>query len=89
MSLIGWLFFGLIAGGIASLLVPGPHARGGCGAGCLVNAALGILGAGVGGMLFGYLGYPVWFHFSVGSMVVAILGATIVLLIFHALADKR
>lgn len=83
MSLVGWIFFGLVAGFIASKLVSGR------GAGCLINIALGILGAAVGGALFDYLGHPVWFHFSFGSMVVAILGAAIVLIVFHALRGRH
>jgi len=83
MSLLGWLFFGLITGFVASKIVVGR------GSGCLVNMALGILGAVVGGALFDFLGHHVGFHFSLGSMVVAILGAIIVLMIFHALTGRR
>jgi uncharacterized membrane protein YeaQ/YmgE (transglycosylase-associated protein family) len=83
MSLLGWLFFGLIAGFVASKVV------GGRGSGCIVNIALGIVGAVVGGAMFSFLGHPVWFHFSPSSMVVAILGAVIVLLAYHALIGRR
>ena len=83
MSLLGWLLFGLIAGFIASKAVKGR------GSGCLVNIALGILGAVVGGAMFALLGHPVWLHFNLASMVVAILGAVVVLLAFHALAGRR
>lgn len=83
MSLIGWLFFGLIAGFIASKIVTGR------GSGCAVNTVLGIVGACVGGAVFSFLGHPVWFHFSIGSMIVAIVGAVVFLLIFHGIEGWR
>jgi uncharacterized membrane protein YeaQ/YmgE (transglycosylase-associated protein family) len=83
MSLLGWLFFGLITGFIASKAVSGR------GSGCLVNIALGILGAVVGGALFAFLGHRMWMHFNLASMVVAIVGAVVVLLAYHALTGRR
>jgi uncharacterized membrane protein YeaQ/YmgE (transglycosylase-associated protein family) len=83
MSLFGWLFFGLISGFIASKVV---NARG---EGCFINIALGVVGAMVGGSLFAFLGYPVWFHFSLESMLVAIIGAVVVLLVWNAATGRR
>lgn len=83
MSLLGWLFFGLIAGFIASKLVTGR------GSGCAINTILGIVGACVGGFIFSTLGHPVWFHFSFRSMIVAIIGAIVVLLLFHGIERHR
>jgi uncharacterized membrane protein YeaQ/YmgE (transglycosylase-associated protein family) len=83
MSLIGWLIFGLIAGFIASKIV---NKRG---EGCFLNIALGVVGAFVGGAIFAFLGYPVWFHFSLGSMAVAIVGAVVVLFLWHAVTGNR
>jgi uncharacterized membrane protein YeaQ/YmgE (transglycosylase-associated protein family) len=83
MSLLGWLFFGLIVGFIASKIV---NRRG---SGCAVNIALGIAGAVVGGAMFSFLGEPVWMRFSLPSMVIAVIGAILVLLAFHALAGRR
>jgi uncharacterized membrane protein YeaQ/YmgE (transglycosylase-associated protein family) len=83
MSIIGWLFFGLITGFIASKIV---NARG---EGCFIDIALGVIGAVLGGAIFGFLGHPVWFHFSLGSMLVAIIGAVIVLLIWHAITGRK
>lgn len=83
MSIIGWLFFGLITGFIASKIV---NRRG---EGCFLNIALGVLGALLGGAIFAFLGHPVWFHFSLGSMLVAILGAVIVLLVWHAATGRK
>lgn len=83
MSIIGWLFFGLITGFIASKIV---NDRG---EGCFLNIALGIVGAVLGGAIFGFLGHPVFFHFSLWSMLVAIIGAVVVLLIWHAATGRR
>ncbi len=83
MSILGWLFFGLITGFIASKIV---SARG---QGCFIDIALGVLGAVVGGAIFGFLGHPVWFHFSLSSMLVAILGAIIVLLVWHGITGRH
>ena len=83
MSILGWLFFGLITGFIASKIV---NQRG---EGCFVNMALGILGAVLGGAIFAFLGHRVLFHFSLWSMLVAIIGAVIVLLVWHAATGRK
>jgi uncharacterized membrane protein YeaQ/YmgE (transglycosylase-associated protein family) len=83
MSILGWLFFGLIAGFVASKIVNQQ------GEGCFLNIALGILGACLGGAIFAFLGHPVLFHFSLWSMFVAIVGAVIVLLAWHAITGNR
>jgi uncharacterized membrane protein YeaQ/YmgE (transglycosylase-associated protein family) len=82
MSILGWIFFGLITGFIASKIV---NARG---EGCFLNIALGIAGAVLGGAIFSFLGEPVFFHFSLWSMFVAVLGAVIVLYIWHAATGR-
>jgi uncharacterized membrane protein YeaQ/YmgE (transglycosylase-associated protein family) len=83
MSILGWLFFGLITGFIASKIV---NARG---EGCFIDIALGVVGALVGGAIFAFLGYPVVYQFSFRSMLVAILGAVIVLLVWHGITGRR
>ena len=83
MSILGWLFFGLITGFIASKIV---NDRG---AGCFIDIALGIVGAVIGGAIFAFLGHPVYFHFSLWSMLVAIIGAIVVLFLWHAATGRR
>ncbi len=83
MSILGWLFFGLITGFIASKIV---NQRG---EGCFINIALGMAGAVVGGAMFTFLGHQVFFHFSLGSMIVAVIGAVVVLLIWNAATGRR
>lgn len=83
MGFLGWIFFGLVAGFVASKVV---NARG---QGCILNIALGIVGAVVGGALFNFLGEPVFFHFSLKSMLVAIVGAVLVLVVWNGLTGRR
>ena len=83
MSILGWIFFGLIAGFIASRAV---NRRG---EGCILNVALGVVGACVGGFIFSTIGGHGVNGFNLYSMVVAIIGAIVVLLVFHALTGRR
>jgi len=83
MSILGWIFFGLITGFVASKVV-NAH-----GQGCILNIVLGIVGAVVGGALFGFLGEPVFYHFSFKSMLIAILGAIVVLLVWNAITGRK
>ncbi|HXC54989.1 MAG TPA: GlsB/YeaQ/YmgE family stress response membrane protein [Rhizomicrobium sp.] len=83
MSILGWIFFGAITGFIASKIV---NRRG---EGCIVNIVLGLVGALVGGMIFrGISSFDV-FHFNLVSMFVAILGAVVVLFLWHAVTGNR
>lgn len=83
MSILGWIFFGLIAGFIASRIV------GAQGQGCMIDIALGLVGAVVGGGLFSLLGEHIFFQFSLKSMLVAIIGAIVVLVLYHAATGRR
>jgi uncharacterized membrane protein YeaQ/YmgE (transglycosylase-associated protein family) len=83
MSILGWAIFGAITGFIASKVVQGR------GQGCIVNIVLGLVGALVGGAIFrGISDFDV-FRFNLISMFVAILGAVIVLFLWHALTGRR
>ena len=77
MSIIGWIVLGLIAGFIASKLVNKE------GEGLLLDIVLGIIGAVVGGFLFNQLGAAGVTGFNIYSMFVAVVGAVIVLVIYH------
>ncbi|HEX4534974.1 MAG TPA: GlsB/YeaQ/YmgE family stress response membrane protein [Rhizomicrobium sp.] len=83
MSLLGWILFGLITGFIASKIVNRQ------GEGCLVNMALGLVGSVVGGLIFEFLGSRIVWGFDIRSMLVAIIGAIVVLLIYHAITGRR
>ena len=83
MSIIGWLVLGLIAGFIASRLYSGT------GQGALLDIVLGILGAFVGGFLFSTFGAAPVTGFNLYSMIVAVIGAIVVLWVYHAVAGRR
>ena len=83
MSVIGWIVFGLIAGYIASKIVNKQ------GEGFIVDMVLGIIGAVVGGWLFERFGYEGVSGFNIYSMIVAVIGAIIVLFIYHAITGRR
>ncbi|MBV8449125.1 MAG: GlsB/YeaQ/YmgE family stress response membrane protein [Hyphomicrobiales bacterium] len=82
MSIIGWLVLGLIAGFIASKVV---NKRG---EGVILDIVLGIIGALVGGFLFTQLGATGVTGFNLYSMFVAIVGAVVVLVIYHMIAGR-
>lgn len=84
MGIISWIIFGLIAGIIAKLILPGKDPGG-----CIITSLLGIVGAVVGGWLGTLFGWGKVDSFSLGSFGVAIVGAIIVLLIYRAFAGKK
>jgi uncharacterized membrane protein YeaQ/YmgE (transglycosylase-associated protein family) len=83
MSIIGWLILGLISGFIASKIV---HDSG---QGLMLNIVLGIVGAIVGGFIFSSFGSAPVTGFNLYSMFVAVVGAIIVLVIYHMIAGRR
>jgi uncharacterized membrane protein YeaQ/YmgE (transglycosylase-associated protein family) len=83
MSIIGWLILGLIAGFIASRIV---NAQG---QGIVLDMVLGIIGALVGGFIFDSVGKVGVTGFNAWSLLVAIIGSVIVLVIYHALTGRR
>ena len=83
MSIIGWIVLGLIAGFIASKVVNKE------GEGLLLDIVLGIVGAVVGGFLFNQLGAAGVTGFNIYSMFVAVVGAVIVLVVYHAVTGRR
>ena len=82
MSIIGWLILGLIAGFIASRIVNK------AGEGLILDIVLGIIGAFVGGYLFSVFGAEGVTGFNLYSMFVAIVGAIVVLVIYHAIVRR-
>ena len=83
MSIIAWLVLGLIAGFIASKIVN----RGG--EGVILDIVLGIVGAVVGGFLFSAIGAAPVTGFNLYSVLVAIIGAIVVLVVYHAIFRRR
>jgi len=83
MSIIGWIILGLIAGFIASKIVNKT------GLGFFLDLFLGIIGAIVGGIIFSALGASGVTGFNLYSMVVALIGAVVVLVVYHLVRGRR
>ena len=83
MGIISWIVLGLIAGFIGSKIVDRQ------GQGFWLDIALGIIGALVGGFLFDLFGASGVTGLNIYSMIVAIVGAVVVLLIYNAVIGRR
>jgi uncharacterized membrane protein YeaQ/YmgE (transglycosylase-associated protein family) len=81
-GILGWIVIGLLAGGIAKLLMPGKDPGG-----CLITILLGIAGA----LLAGFLGKAVgWYDESeAAGFVAAVIGAFLILLIYRLVLRRR
>jgi len=83
MSIIAWIILGLIAGFVGSKIV---NKRG---EGLLRDILLGVIGAVVGGWLFHAFGAAGVTGLNLYSLLVAVIGAIVVLVIYHAIFGKR
>jgi uncharacterized membrane protein YeaQ/YmgE (transglycosylase-associated protein family) len=83
MSILAWIVLGLISGFIASKLVNKT------GEGLVMDIVLGVVGAFVGGFLFSMFGASGVSGLNLYSMLVAVVGAVVVLFIYHALVRRR
>ena len=82
MGIISWIILGLIAGFIGSQIV------GRQGQGFWLDIALGIVGAIIGGFIFSFFGASGVTGLNIYSMIVAIVGAVVVLLIYNAVMGR-
>jgi uncharacterized membrane protein YeaQ/YmgE (transglycosylase-associated protein family) len=82
VSIIAWIVLGLIAGFIASRIVNK------AGEGALLDIVLGIVGAVVGGWLFNAFGMGGVSGLNVYSLLVAVVGAVVFLVVYHALRRR-
>jgi uncharacterized membrane protein YeaQ/YmgE (transglycosylase-associated protein family) len=83
MSILAWLVLGLISGFIASKVVNKS------GEGMVLDIVLGIIGAFVGGWLFNTFGQAGVTGLNLYSMLVAVVGAIVVLVVYHAIFGRR
>jgi uncharacterized membrane protein YeaQ/YmgE (transglycosylase-associated protein family) len=79
MSVIAWIFLGILSGFIASKLISGS------GKGGLVDMGLGVVGALIGGAAFQMIGQAGITGFNLWSIFVSVIGAVIVLVVYRAL----
>jgi uncharacterized membrane protein YeaQ/YmgE (transglycosylase-associated protein family) len=80
MGILSWIIFGLIAGALAKLIMPGNDPGG-----FIITILLGIAGAIVGGFIGTALGFGDVTGFNLGSFFIAILGAIILLVLYRFL----
>jgi uncharacterized membrane protein YeaQ/YmgE (transglycosylase-associated protein family) len=82
MSFIAWIVLGLVAGFIASKIVNK------AGEGMLMDIVLGVVGAFLGGWLFNTFGMPGVTGLNMYSLLVAVVGAALFLIVYHALIGR-
>ena len=83
MGIIAWIILGLIAGAVAKLLMPGKDPGG-----IIVTIVIGILGAVLGGFISTALGMGTVSGFNLGSFVIAILGAILLLWLYRVMKSR-
>ena len=83
MGIVSWIILGLIAGFIGSKIVDRQ------GQGFWLDIALEIVGALVGGFLFDLFGASGVTGLNIYSMVVAVAGSVVVLVIYNAVTGRR
>lgn len=81
---IAWIVVGLIAGLIAKLLMPGKDPGG-----CIITTLIGMVGAVVGGWIAQQLGWGAVTGFNIPSLIIAILGALLLLLLYRLIKGKK
>lgn len=84
MGIIGWIIIGALAGWIASMITKNNKKMG---AG--LNILVGIIGGFIGGFVMNLLGGSGITGFNLWSLLVAIVGAVILLLIVNALKRNK
>jgi uncharacterized membrane protein YeaQ/YmgE (transglycosylase-associated protein family) len=83
MSIIAWIVLGLIAGFIASKIVNK------AGEGMILDIVLGVVGSVVGGWLFSVFGMSGVSGLNIYSLLVAVIGAVVVLFAYHAIIGRK
>ena len=78
MSILAWIVLGLIAGFVGSKIVNKS------GEGIVLDIILGIVGAVVGGFIFRFFGASGVTGLNIYSLVVAVIGSVVLLVVYHA-----
>jgi uncharacterized membrane protein YeaQ/YmgE (transglycosylase-associated protein family) len=84
MGCLGWIVVGLVAGGLARLLVPGKEPGG-----IVLTIVVGIAGAALGGWLGTKLGFGTFQGFDLRSMALAVGGAILLLVLSRLILGAR
>jgi uncharacterized membrane protein YeaQ/YmgE (transglycosylase-associated protein family) len=83
MGIFSWIVLGAIAGWLGSMIVNKQ------GEGMFLDIVLGIVGALVGGWVFAALGSTGVTGFNLWSVLVAVLGSVLVLLVYHSISTHQ
>ena len=83
MGILAWIVVGLIAGALAKLIMPGDDPGG-----IIVTIIIGIVGAFVGGFVVNLFGGAGVSGFNIWSILVATLGAIILLAVYRLVAPR-
>ena len=84
MGILSWILMGLIVGVIAKLVMPGPDPGG-----IFITILLGIGGAFVGGYVGSFLGLGSVTGFNLGSLLLGVGGAVLILILHRTIRKKR
>lgn len=84
MGILSWILMGLIVGVIAKLVMPGPDPGG-----IFITILLGIGGAFVGGYVGSFLGLGSVTGLNLGSLLLAVGGAVLILILYRTIRKKR
>lgn len=83
MGIIAWIIFGALAGWIASIIMDTNEQQG-----AFANIVVGVVGAMIGGLLSRFVGGSGVTGFNIGSLLIAILGAVVLLGLYKALSPR-
>jgi uncharacterized membrane protein YeaQ/YmgE (transglycosylase-associated protein family) len=83
MGIILWIIFGALAGWIASVIMKTNYRQG-----TMMDIVMGVVGAIVGGLLMGLVGQPGVNGFTLYSLVVAVIGAIVVIYVGRMIRNK-
>jgi uncharacterized membrane protein YeaQ/YmgE (transglycosylase-associated protein family) len=84
MGILSWIVLGGIAGGLASIVTKRNDRMG-----CITNIIAGVVGAAVGGWVFSLFGKTDVTGFNLPSLLVAFVGAVIVLVVINLITRKK
>ena len=84
MGILSWIILGAVAGAIGKLIMPGDDPGG-----FIITIVLGIAGALVGGFIASALGFGGVNGLNIWSIVIAILGAILLLFIYRLVMRRR
>lgn len=84
MSVLAWIIVGIVGGWLAKTVVPEEGAGG-----VLADLVAGVIGALISGWIFYSFGHPAVTSLSIGSMVIAFIGAVVSLRILRLMTRSR